>query len=113
MHLLFVCTAGRQRSVTAAELLANDPEYEAKAVGIHPLADTQVTQTHIDWADIVFVLNETEDGHLTFIKQHFELGNTPVYDLDISDIYPRGHPELVRLLKGKLSTLGFYQSAKS
>jgi hypothetical protein len=55
-----------------------------------------------DWADLVFVMSEKEDGHLTFIESNFSLKDKLVCDLDISDNYDRDDPELVGLLRKKV-----------
>ena len=60
-----------------------------------------VSQELIDWADLVFVMSETDDGHLTFIKNNFSLKGKRVCDLDIPDNYGRDDPELIGLLREK------------
>ncbi len=101
-NVLFVCTAGRHRSRTAAHMFKDNPHYEAKAAGVHPLATPRVSQAHIDWADKVFVFNEKTEGQESFIKNHFKLGNTSLHNLQIPDAYLYGHPELKQILKSKL-----------
>lgn len=48
-------------------------------------------------------MSEKEDGHLTLLKNNFNLDGKEVYDLDVSDIYDEGDPELVSILRKKLS----------
>jgi predicted protein tyrosine phosphatase len=48
-------------------------------------------------------MSEKEDGHLTLLKNNFNLDGKEVYDLDVSDIYDVGDPELARMLREKLS----------
>jgi hypothetical protein len=50
----------------------------------------------IDWADLVFVTSEREDGHLTFVENNF-IENKLVCDLDVPDNYDRDDPESIRL----------------
>ena len=56
----------------------------------------------INWADVVFVMSEKEDGHLTFVEDNFRVKDKLVCDLDIPDNYDRGDPELIGLLRKKI-----------
>lgn len=62
-----------------------------------------MSQDLIDWSDIIFVMSEKEDGHLTSLKNNFNLDGKEVYDLDVSDIYDEKDPELASILRKKLS----------
>ena len=59
--LLFVFTDNRMRSLTAEKMYAGFPGYEVKSAGTETSARTPVTQEHIDWADMIFVV---EPKHL-------------------------------------------------
>jgi len=48
-------------------------------------------------------MSEKEDGHLTSLKNNFNLDGKEVYDLDVSDIYDEKDPELASILRKKLS----------
>ena len=63
----------------------------------------KVSQDLIDWADKVFVMSERQDRHLSFLQQHFSLDGKEIYDLDVPDEYDRGDPELVQILRERLS----------
>ena len=106
-HLLFVCTSNVSRSPAAVRLFTNSLRYEARSAGIRPLAGRPthaVTQDLIDWADVIFVMSEREDKHLTFLQQHFNLLNKKIYDLDIADIYAETRlGELESILRQKLA----------
>jgi predicted protein tyrosine phosphatase len=101
--LLFICSGNRDRSPTAESLFANSEAYDAKSAGTHASATQKVSQSLIDWADKIFVMSEREDSHFTFLKENFDIGGKEVRDLDIPDMYDKGDPELVDLLKKKLS----------
>lgn len=103
-RILFVCTANLQRSPTAADLVNSEaPErYEARSAGIDPLAETQVTQAHVSWADIVIVM---ESMHRAWLTEHCDLGETPLYVLDIPDRFVRDDPRLKMLLRDKLADI--------
>jgi len=101
-HILFVCTANIDRSKTAEDLYEDDPRFEVKSCGVAPFAQVVVTRELLDWADRVFVMNETEDHHVTAIKRRFPGFLKDVIDLDIEDRWKRGHPELVKLIVSRL-----------
>lgn len=101
-HLLFICSGNVNRSPTAESLFLNSKFYEAKSAGTDPNAVARVTQDLIDWADLVFVMSEKEDGHLTFVENNFSVNSKLVCDLDIPDSYDRDDPELIRLLGKKI-----------
>ena len=104
-HLLFVCSGNVNRSPTAEFLFLNSRFYEAKSAGTDPNAVARITQDLIDWADLVVVMSEKEDRHLTFVKNNFSVKSKPVCDLDIPDNYDRDDPELITLLRRKMEEL--------
>src|SRR3989344_8574334 len=100
--LLFVCSANVDRSPTAEDIFQASHLYEADSAGTFPVAMKQVTQPLIDSADIIFVMSERADGHLSFLKERFNLSGKEVYDLDIPDKYERDDPALIALLKQRV-----------
>ena len=101
-HLLFICTGNVNRSPTAESLFSNSTFYEAKSAGTDQNAVVRVSQVLIDWADVVFVMSEKEDGHLAFIENNFSVKDKLVCDLDVPDNYDRDDSELIGLLKKKI-----------
>lgn len=101
-HLLFICSGNINRSPTAESLFLGSRFYEAKSAGTDQNAVVKVSQGLIDWADVVFVMSEKEDGHLTFIENNFSVKDKLVCDLDIPDNYDTGDPELIGLLKERI-----------
>jgi len=101
-HILFVCTANRDRSPTAEALYRDDPRYEVRSAGTAPFATTPLSVDLLTWADRVFVMCERLDQHHTLIKHRFPGLNRPTIDLDLEDRWPRDHPELKRRLLKKL-----------
>lgn len=102
-HLLFVCTGNFDRSPTAQDLFKDSTKYEARSAGTHFRANRHIDQEMIDWADMIFVMSEKENGHLTNLKNNYDLKDKKVIDLDIPDEYFREDPELISLLKKKLA----------
>jgi len=101
--LLFICTANSERSPTAEDLFRTSRRYEAASAGVHPAAFKVVSQDLLDWADVVFVMSEEEDGHATILERSFDLSGTRLVDLGVPDMFPRGSRELKELLHSKLA----------
>jgi predicted protein tyrosine phosphatase len=101
-HLLFICSGNFNRSPTAESLFLDSRFYEAKSAGTDSNAIARITQELINWADLVFVMSEKEDGHLTFMENNFGVKGKVVCDLDIPDDYDRDDPELIGLLRRKI-----------
>lgn len=110
--LLFICSANYDRSPTAEMLFKDSEKYEAKSAGILPNAIKNVDKEMINWADIIFVISEKEDGHYTYLRDRFNLNNKEIHDLDIPNIFIREDPELIKLLKIKLSKYLTLKSTK-
>lgn len=102
-HILFICSYNNQRSPAGADLIGECDNFETKSAGISPSANKRVSQELIDWADIIFVMNEKEDKHLSYVKNNFDIGQKKIIDLDIPDIYGRYDKRLVFLLIEKIS----------
>ena len=100
--ILFVCAANTHRSPTAEEILKGDERFEVKSCGIHPLSPTPISKELVEWADMIFVMNESLEKQITFIEDKFPGLKKPIIDLDIPDNYWRGDPELVEILRQKI-----------
>ena len=103
LRLLFVCTANSERSPTAVDLFRKSRRFEVASAGIQPTARRVVRQDHVDWADIIFVMSEHGEGHATILERSFDLSGTRVVNLEIQEKYPRGSPNLVNLLRKRMS----------
>ena len=99
--VLFVCTANIDRSPTAEDLLRQLNGFEVQSAGTWLHARRRITEELINWADIVFVM---ERYHREFLLDLSPVAENKIVVLDIPDIHPRNDPELIRILKGKLST---------
>jgi predicted protein tyrosine phosphatase len=102
-HVLVVCTAGQHRSPTAARLLNERFDIDARACGIHPQAKQSVTQELIDWSNHIIAMDERTDGHKSYLEDRFDTGDRSVFIFDIPDVYGKDDPELIDLLEDKLA----------
>ena len=99
--LLFVCSQNKLRSLTAEKLFEGFPAYQVRSAGTQPEARLVLTEGHIGWADVIFVM---EKSHLNRIRRKFPqaLQSKRVITLGIPDDYEFMQPELLDELRGKL-----------
>jgi predicted protein tyrosine phosphatase len=100
--ILFVCSGNLDRSPTAVELLKNMEGLEAKSAGTLGSAPTTISKEIIEWADMIFAMEERHRDKIVSICPDVQ---EDVVVLNIPDRYRRGDPELVRMLRQKLSCL--------
>jgi protein-tyrosine phosphatase len=102
MNLLFICEKNVMRSRTAEAIYSADGRHNAKSAGILRGAKVMVTAELIRWSDIIFVM---EDEQKYSILEDFpgEIGHREIVVLDIHDYYYFMEPELVELIKIRVS----------
>jgi predicted protein tyrosine phosphatase len=100
-NLLFICSEGKNRSVTAADLYKN--EYNTCSKGIYSSFIVNL-EKEIAWADLIFVM---EKQHEETLMNYYEkiLKNKPVFNLNIEDIYLKNDPMLEKIIKEKVDPL--------
>ncbi|WP_343531053.1 protein tyrosine phosphatase [Pedobacter sp.] len=101
MNVLFVCSRNEWRSPTAETIYRNHPTIFAKSAGTSSSARIKINQKHIDWAEVIFVM---EKKHLQLIEQKF--GNhfrQKIIVLNIEDVYQYMDEELIDELKTKVA----------
>jgi len=98
MRVLFVCSRNRLRSPTAEQVLGSIPGVEVDSAGVAPDAQTRLSAEQVEWADVIFVM---ENQHRTALSRRFSnhLKGKRVICLDIPDNYGYMDPELVTVLK--------------
>ena len=102
MKLLFICSRNRFRSLTAEKVFGDIPGYQVRSAGTQPEARIAVTEGHIGWADMIFVM---EKSHLQKLRRKFgpALDGKRVVTLHIPDDYQFMQPELIDELEGKVA----------
>jgi predicted protein tyrosine phosphatase len=98
-NLLFICSKNQWRSPTAELFFKKHHVHQARSAGTSGQARIKINQKIIDWADIVFVM---ENKHRDLLKQRFELSGKQMIVLHIEDNYRFNDPELVELLRDAL-----------
>jgi len=99
-RVLFVCSGNVDRSPTAEALLRGKEGFQVKSAGTWTGARTVVSKELMDWADMIFVM---EEHHKEALKQIDQRADMKVIVLGIDDHYFKGDPELTRILKERLS----------
>src|SRR3954447_7651456 len=99
--LLFICSRNKFRSLTAEKLFEGVPGYQVRSAGTQPDARIVVTEGHLGWADLIFVM---EKSHLNRLRRKYAeaLQGKRIITLHIPDDYVFMQPELVEELRGKL-----------
>jgi predicted protein tyrosine phosphatase len=98
MRVLFVCRQNRKRSATAERIFAKEPGLDVRSAGTEQDALVRVNRRMLDWADIVFTMDEEQRRDLSrMFPGHPALEK--LVCLDIQDQYEFLDPELVGLLR--------------
>jgi predicted protein tyrosine phosphatase len=99
MKALFVCNQGQHRSRTAEELFKD--RFETASAG---LFGNGITENQLEWADIVFVMEEFQREELSkrFPKQYMK---KKILSLEIPDVFSYNQPELKEILKEKMNSI--------
>ncbi len=102
MNILFVCSKNKWRSRTAETIFKKSNNHSVKSAGTSQNAKIKLTENHLVWADLVFVM---EEKHLQIIEQKFKSKklSDKIIVLDIPDKYQYMNEELILLLKQTVS----------
>ena len=101
-RILFVCSENRLRSPTAETVFSEYEGIEAIGAGTNSDSDTPVSGDLIEWADVILVMEKSHKNKVS--KKYKELlKNKRIVVLDIPDNYECMQPELIQLLKAKVS----------
>ena len=100
--ILFVCNQNKNRSPTAASIFSG--RYETKSAGLYCEGNKQLTKELLEWADIVFVMEQTHRNKVSNKYKELLKGKRLIV-LGIPDNYQCMQPELIRLLKAKVLRL--------
>ena len=100
MKVLFICNQNENRSKTAEKLFKD--RFETKSAGL--FNDKSVTPTDLEWADTIIVMEDEQRSEIAkrFPKHYMQ---KKILSLNIPDIYRRNQPELIEILKSKISEL--------
>jgi protein-tyrosine phosphatase len=98
MRVLFVCHFNRKRSATAERIFGKDAALDIRSAGTSPDALVRVNGRMLEWADIVFTMDEAQQRDLSRMFPGHP-GLDKIVCLGILDRYEFLDDELVRLLR--------------
>ena len=98
MNLLFICSKNQWRSPTAEKIFRNRSGVITKSAGTESSARIKVNQQMIEWADIIFCM---EDEHKTRLREKFGdvLKEKKIVVLGIEDRFQYMDPQLIEILE--------------
>jgi predicted protein tyrosine phosphatase len=98
IRALFICHYNRKRSATAERVFGKDPTLDVLSAGTSEDALVQVNERMLEWADLVFVMDDDQCRALArMFPGHPAIAS--LICLHISDDYHFLDPELVSLLQ--------------
>jgi len=98
MRVLFVCHYNRKRSATAERVFGKDPALDVRSAGTSEDALVRVNERMLDWAEVIFIMDEEQREHLSrMFPAHPAFQR--IVCLGIQDQYDFLDPELVALLR--------------
>jgi predicted protein tyrosine phosphatase len=102
--VLFLCSKNKLRSPTAEAIFSNVEGWEVYSAGISNDAETHVSVEDIEWADIIFVM---ENAHKKKLSNKFGrvIKKQKVISLDIPDDYEYMDEKLIEILQSKVPGL--------
>ena len=97
MNILFVCSMNKWRSPTGEAIFRKHAGVNTRSVGTSRKARRQVKLTDIQWADMIYVM---EEKHQLRLRADFrdDMKYKTIHVLDIPDDYQFMDPELVDLI---------------
>lgn len=102
-RLLFVCRHNRRRSATAERVFCKRADVEVRSAGTDVNALVRVNENMLDWADVIFVMDEDQSDWLqSSFSDHPALRK--VVCLDIPDDFRFLQPELIQLLEERVAS---------
>ena len=101
IRVLFVCRYNQMRSATAERVFGKEPGLDVRSAGTSPDARVQINELMLDWADVVFVMDDLQRTALArAFPEHAAIGRA--ITLHIEDDYGFLDPELVALLRERV-----------
>ena len=97
MHLLFLCSQNKRRSLTAEKLFDGYEGHQASSAGTENNARVKVTPGLLGWADMIFCM---EKKHVRRIREKYSdiITDKTVICLNIHDDYNYMDDDLCELL---------------
>jgi len=102
IRVLFLCHYNRKRSATAERVFAKDPSLDVRSAGTSGEAMVQVNARMLEWADIVFIMDDDQRRDLARMFPDVPAASRAVI-LNIKDDYHFLDPALVEMLRDRVT----------
>ncbi len=96
--LLFICSRNKWRSPTAEQVFSLAEGLEVRSAGLDKNAVNVLSSDDLEWADVIFVMEQTHRTKLSKKYRPF-IGGKRIICLNIPDDYDFMDPALVQKLK--------------
>lgn len=101
-NILVVCGRNKRRSRTAEFIFKNDQRFNIRSVGLSPKSERQIKDRDIEWADMIYVMEDGQAGRISGTFRHLEIPEIEV--LHIEDEYDYLEPELIEILTDRINS---------
>jgi protein-tyrosine phosphatase len=101
-NILVVCGRNKRRSRTAEYIFKNDSRFRIRSVGLSPKSERQIKEKDIEWADLIFVMEQGQDSRILGTYRHLEI--PPIEILHIDDIYDYLDTELIDVMTERINS---------
>lgn len=96
--ILFICSQNKLRSPTAEQVFSMDERLEVRSAGLDKNAMNTLSSDDIEWADIIFVMENSHRNKLSKKYRKYVRGKR-VICLNIPDDYEFMDHKLIQILK--------------
>lgn len=101
-NILVVCGRNKKRSRTAEHIFKNDNRFNIRSAGLSPKSDRKISENDLNWADLVFVMENGQRAKIWGLYRHLELPEIEI--LNIPDEYEFMNEELVEILTERINS---------
>jgi len=100
LKVLFVCALNQWRSPTAEHIYRDDARLQVRSAGIRAEARRRVSESDLNWADVVFVMDRDQKR---WIREQFREVELPeIRILDVPDEFQYMDPRLQAALRAAI-----------
>lgn len=100
-NILVVCGRNKKRSRTAEYIFKNDDRFNIRSAGLSPKSDRKISENDLNWANLIFVMENGQRAKIWGLYRHLELPTIEV--LNIPDNYEFMNEELIEMLSDRIN----------
>jgi len=100
-NILVLCGRNKKRSRTAEHIFKNDHRFNIRSAGLSPKSDRKISESDLNWAGLVFVMEAEQRAKIWELYKHLELPMIEV--LNIPDDFEFMEEELIEMLSDRIN----------